>query len=148
MVNVWTSLSSNTSSRATSIGSTSTLPVLRGSGLPQGPQLCTLERHKSGGRQEGWVVGCVLAPLRFSWWQRDPGFEAQTLVPEGRESTQWALSKLQEDSGCWWLTLAILATWEAEIRRIMVRGQPGQIVHETPSPKITRAKWNGDVLKW
>jgi hypothetical protein len=30
----------------------------------------------------------------------------------------------------------ILATWEAEIRRrIMVRGQPGQIVHETPSSK-------------
>jgi hypothetical protein len=29
----------------------------------------------------------------------------------------------------------ILATWEAEIERIAVGGQPGQIVEETPSPK-------------
>jgi hypothetical protein len=35
----------------------------------------------------------------------------------------------------WWLTLVILATWETEIRRIMVQGQPVQIVHETLSPK-------------
>jgi hypothetical protein len=27
----------------------------------------------------------------------------------------------------------------------MVQGQPGQIVHETPISKITRAKWTGDV---
>jgi hypothetical protein len=40
---------------------------------------------------------------------------------------------------------AILATWEAEIRRVMVQGQSGQIVHETPSPKITMAKWTGGV---
>jgi hypothetical protein len=36
-------------------------------------------------------------------------------------------------SGCWWLTPVILATQEAEIRRIMVRSQPRQIVHETLS---------------
>jgi hypothetical protein len=29
----------------------------------------------------------------------------------------------------------ILATWETDIERIEVRGQPGQIVHKTPSPK-------------
>jgi hypothetical protein len=29
----------------------------------------------------------------------------------------------------------IIATQEAEIRRIMVRSQPGQIVHKTLSPK-------------
>jgi hypothetical protein len=29
----------------------------------------------------------------------------------------------------------ILATWEANIRKIMVQGQPWQIVQETPSPK-------------
>jgi hypothetical protein len=29
----------------------------------------------------------------------------------------------------------ILATWEADIRRIMVQGQPRQMVHKTPSPK-------------
>jgi hypothetical protein len=32
-----------------------------------------------------------------------------------------------------WFTPVILATQEAEIRRIMVQGQPGQIVHETLS---------------
>jgi hypothetical protein len=40
----------------------------------------------------------------------------------------------------------IPATWEAEIRRITVQGQPGQIVHKIPSPKITRAKWSGGVV--
>jgi hypothetical protein len=34
-----------------------------------------------------------------------------------------------------WLTLVILATWEAEIRRIMAQGQPWQIFLETSSPK-------------
>jgi hypothetical protein len=34
-----------------------------------------------------------------------------------------------------WLTLIILATWEAEIGRLEVRGLPGQIVPETPFPK-------------
>jgi hypothetical protein len=35
---------------------------------------------------------------------------------------------------------AILATWEAEIGRIMVRGQLEQIIRETPIFKIARAK--------
>jgi hypothetical protein len=39
------------------------------------------------------------------------------------------------------LALVILATWEAEIGRISVRGQPGQIVHEIPISKISRASW-------
>jgi hypothetical protein len=34
----------------------------------------------------------------------------------------------------------ILATWEAEIGRIEVQGQPRQIVSEIPISKITRAK--------
>jgi hypothetical protein len=33
----------------------------------------------------------------------------------------------------------ILATWEAVIR-IVVHGEPGQIILETPISKITRAK--------
>jgi hypothetical protein len=32
---------------------------------------------------------------------------------------------------CQWLTPIILATSEAEIRRIMVRSQPGEIVSKT-----------------
>jgi hypothetical protein len=53
-------------------------------------------------------------------------------------------------SQVWWLTSVILATWEAEIGKIKVRGQPGQIVHKTyPSTisKITRAKWTGGVAQ-
>jgi hypothetical protein len=34
-----------------------------------------------------------------------------------------------------WLTLIILPTQEAEIRRIVVQSQPRQIVHETLSQK-------------
>jgi hypothetical protein len=36
---------------------------------------------------------------------------------------------------CWWLTPVILATWEVEIRKIMLPGQSRQIVPETSSPK-------------
>jgi hypothetical protein len=31
------------------------------------------------------------------------------------------------------------------MERIAVQGQPGQIVHKTPSPKITRAERTGGV---
>jgi hypothetical protein len=34
---------------------------------------------------------------------------------------------------CWWPTPVILATQEAEIKRIVVQSQPQQIVHETLS---------------
>jgi hypothetical protein len=40
------------------------------------------------------------------------------------------------------LMAIILATLEADIRRILVEGQSGKIVQETPSPKITQAKLN------
>jgi hypothetical protein len=40
-----------------------------------------------------------------------------------------------KQAGLQWLTPIILVTWETEIRRIEVQDQPGQIVHETPSPK-------------
>jgi hypothetical protein len=37
--------------------------------------------------------------------------------------------------GGWWLTLIILATQEAEIRRIVVQSQPREIVPEILSQK-------------
>jgi hypothetical protein len=43
--------------------------------------------------------------------------------------------KKQDYVGCLWLTPIILATQEAEVRRIVVRSQPGQIVYETQSRK-------------
>jgi hypothetical protein len=39
----------------------------------------------------------------------------------------------------------ILATWEIEIKKIVVCGQPREILGENPSPKITSAKWTGGV---
>jgi hypothetical protein len=38
-------------------------------------------------------------------------------------------------AGCQWLTPIILATQEAEIRKMMVQSQPGQIVCKTLSQK-------------
>jgi hypothetical protein len=38
-------------------------------------------------------------------------------------------------AGPWWLTSVILATQEAEIRKIAVQSQPEQIVLKTPSQK-------------
>jgi hypothetical protein len=46
-----------------------------------------------------------------------------------------------------WFTPVILATWEAKIGRISIWVQPQQIVRETPSTKITRAKWIGGVTQ-
>jgi hypothetical protein len=42
----------------------------------------------------------------------------------------------------WWLTPVIPATWEAEIRRIVGPGQPGQKARSLIS-KVTRAKRAG-----
>jgi hypothetical protein len=41
----------------------------------------------------------------------------------------------------------ILATWEAESRRISVQGQLGQIVFDIPFPKITRVKRTGGAVQ-
>jgi hypothetical protein len=43
--------------------------------------------------------------------------------------------KIVLTAGLRWLTPVILVTWEAEIGRIVIGAQPGQIVHETLSPK-------------
>jgi hypothetical protein len=44
--------------------------------------------------------------------------------------------KIQPPTGRWWLKPIILATQQAEIRKIEVQSQPGQIVHKTLSRKI------------
>jgi hypothetical protein len=48
--------------------------------------------------------------------------------------------KKQVIAGRQWLLPVILATQETEIRRIAVRSQPGQIVHETLSQKTLSQK--------
>jgi hypothetical protein len=54
--------------------------------------------------------------------------EAQEFITRGSKKKKLA-------SWAWYLTPVILATWEAEIGRITVQGQPGQIVLKTPSQK-------------
>jgi hypothetical protein len=46
-----------------------------------------------------------------------------------------------------WLTSVILATWEAEIRRIEVPSQPGQIVRKTLSGKTLHKKGLAEWLE-
>jgi hypothetical protein len=46
-----------------------------------------------------------------------------------------------------WLTTVVLASQEADIRRITVLGQPGQTVHETLSLKKTSEKRAGGVAQ-
>jgi hypothetical protein len=58
-----------------------------------------------------------------------------------------ACSKKKRIARHWWLTPVILATWGADLGRNVTHGQPGQIVHETPISKITRAKWTGGVAQ-
>jgi hypothetical protein len=41
---------------------------------------------------------------------------------------------------CWWLIPVILTTWQAEMRKIVVQGQPKKIVLEITISEITRAK--------
>jgi hypothetical protein len=47
----------------------------------------------------------------------------------------WLWWQREVEGGCWWLTPVILATQEAEIRRIVIQSHPGEIVHETLSRK-------------
>jgi hypothetical protein len=55
--------------------------------------------------------------------------------------------KKKMGAGCWCLTPVILATQEAEIRRVEVQSQPGQIVQETLSYKNTSQKRAGGVAQ-
>jgi hypothetical protein len=50
-------------------------------------------------------------------------------------------------AGCQWFIPVILATQEAEIRRLMVQSQLGQIACETLSWKYPTQKWAGRVVQ-
>jgi hypothetical protein len=51
-----------------------------------------------------------------------------------RKNNGIKFSRIYKIAGCQWFTHVILATWESEIRRIVVSGHPGQ-KYETASPK-------------
>jgi hypothetical protein len=51
-------------------------------------------------------------------------------------------------AGHQWLTPIILATWEAETRRVAIQGQPGQIVCKNLSPKQPEQNGLEVWLKW
>jgi hypothetical protein len=50
-------------------------------------------------------------------------------------TSQDSYYKENKQARCQWFTPVILATWKAEIGRVKIQGQPGQIVLKTPSPK-------------
>jgi hypothetical protein len=55
--------------------------------------------------------------------------------------------KNRDCAGHWWLIPVILATQEAEIRRIAARSQPGQIVCETLSQRTIHKNRAGGVAE-
>jgi hypothetical protein len=55
---------------------------------------------------------------------------------EGRQAVHFL--RVDFEVGCWWLTLVIPATWEAEIRRIMVQSQPGQKKKKSTRPHLNQ----------
>jgi hypothetical protein len=64
-----------------------------------------------------------------------------------RTSSETFEYKNPKEARCCWLTPVILATQEAEIRRIVIQSQSRQIVHKTLSRKNPSQKRVGGVAQ-
>jgi hypothetical protein len=61
-------------------------------------------------------------------------------------SLNFIILKLEVIAGCWWLTPVILATQEAEIRRIVVQSQPW--VNSSQDPISEKKKKKSQKKGW
>jgi hypothetical protein len=61
----------------------------------------------------------------------------QELKAKSKQNNRIWFSRKPKQARCQWPMPVILATWEAEIRRIVVQGQHRQGIHQTPSQPIT-----------
>jgi hypothetical protein len=109
-----------------------------------------------------WKASVILSGeegIEFSsfiknWWAQNVFYNRKLLlewvsINVVHYCTWLVIYLLQEKvlAGCRWLTPVILATPEAEIRRIKVQSQPGEIVHETLSRKYPSHKGLVEWLK-
>jgi hypothetical protein len=69
------------------------------------------------------------------------------LLESNKKTILTGSQKKNSTSGHWWIMSVILATWEFEMQRIMVWGQPKPVVSETLCPKITTATQTGGMAQ-
>jgi hypothetical protein len=94
-----------------------------------------------------WEVRKCIAQLEFLWAASDVwSFESEAEWRPQEVGDAWNIKWLLR-TGCWWLTPVILATHEAEIRRLVVQSQPGKIVYETLSQKTLHKNRTGVVAQ-
>jgi hypothetical protein len=92
----------------------------------------TQDGHQDAGRQQSAMSP---SPMELSL-PTAPGMSLRCVTEPGTGGG----TRERPEAGCQWLTPVIQATQEAEIRRITVRSQPGQIARETLS-------WNSSSQK-